>query len=473
MKSQSSKLRLSPRLKKKSYAGRYRFVQVAVFFLALYVGSILSFILPLRPTYSNTEKRQLTTFPAFSWDSLLEGSYFDNISLWFSDTFPFREALLSGNSYLQSLYGVGTEIHGDVNTGDEIPAVPTKPTFDDPVEPPAGTTTAPSEGGTDTTGTTEDTDSSTSGSTTLPSQADVSGDVTQTLGAVLVVGDSGYEYYNFVRSVADQYATLVSRAGARLNGISTVYDMVVPTSMDITLQDSVRAGISTSDQKSAIDYLYGSMAGVQTVNIYDALKSHRDEYLYFRTDHHWTALGAYYGYEQFAKAKGVQPVPLSQYSTQEFPNFLGAFYSDTGKSPALAQNPDTVTAYIPFNNASMTFTDRSGTETSWPIIADVSGWASSSKYNTFIGGDNPYTHIVNHDLNDGSSCLVIKESFGNALIPFLVAHYQDVHVIDYRYYKESIVDFAKSNQIQDVLFINNISATRSESLVGKMDALIP
>ena len=154
MKSQSSKLRLSPRLRKRSYAGRYRFVQVAVFFLALYVGSILSFILPLRPTYSNTEKRQLTTFPAFSWDSLLEGSYFDNISLWFSDTFPFREALLSGNSYLQSLYGVGTEIHGDVNTGDEIPAVPTKPTFDDPVEPPAGTTTAPSEGGTDTTGTT-------------------------------------------------------------------------------------------------------------------------------------------------------------------------------------------------------------------------------------------------------------------------------------------------------------------------------
>jgi len=235
----------------------------------------------------------------------------------------------------------------------------------------------------------------------------------------------------------------------------------------------VRAGLSTSDQGQAIEYLYGSMINVTPVNLYDTLKSHRDEYLYFRTDHHWTALGAYYGYEQFAKAKGVEPVSLDRYTTKEFPDFLGAFYSDTGKSPALAQNPDTVVAYEPFNNTTMTFTDRNGKETPWQVITDVSGWASSSKYNTFIGGDNPYTHIVNNDLSDGSSCVVIKESFGNALIPFLIPHYQDIHVIDYRYYKQSIVDFCKNNQIQDVLFINNISATRSESLVGKMDALIP
>lgn len=307
---------------------------------------------------------------------------------------------------------------------------------------------------------------------TLPTQRDVSGEQTQTVGSVLVVGDTGYEYYNFVRSTADQYAALVSRAGARLQGVSTVYAMVVPTSIDIALQDSVRAGINTSDQKSAVDYLYGSMSGVQTVNIYDALQSHRDEYLYFRTDHHWTALGAYYGYEQFAGAKGIEPTALDNYTVKEFPGFLGAFYTETEKSPALAQNPDTVTAYEPFNSTTLTFTDRSGKETPWQVITDVSGWASFSKYNTFIGGDNPYTHIVNRDLNDGSACLVVKESFGNALIPFLIPHYQDIHVIDYRYYKGSIVDFAAGNRIPDVLFINNISATRSQTLVDQMDALV-
>ena len=333
---------------------------------------------------------------------------------------------------------------------------------------PTGETAAPTDGSSPAEETT-----ATTAATTLPTQKDVSGEQTQTLGAVLVVGDTGYEYYNFVRSVADQYATLVSRLGTRLQGVSTVYDMVVPTSIDITLQDSVRAGLSTSDQGQAIEYLYGSMINVTPVNLYDTLKSHRDEYLYFRTDHHWTALGAYYGYEQFAKAKGVEPVSLDRYTTKEFPDFLGAFYSDTGKSPALAQNPDTVVAYEPFNNTTMTFTDRNGKETPWQVITDVSGWASSSKYNTFIGGDNPYTHIVNNDLSDGSSCVVIKESFGNALIPFLIPHYQDIHVIDYRYYKQSIVDFCKNNQTQDVLFINNMSATRSQALVDQMDALIP
>ena len=71
------------------------------------------------------------------------------------------------------------------------------------------------------------------------------------------------------------------------------------------------------------------------VNIYDTLMSHNDEYLYFRTDHHWTALGAYYAYEEFAKAKGVKPLPLSKYEKVDFPDFLGSFYADTEKNPAL------------------------------------------------------------------------------------------------------------------------------------------
>ena len=87
--------------------------------------------------------------------------------------------------------------------------------------------------------------------------------------------------------------------------------MIVPTSIDIMLPESTRAGLNTDDQKKAIDYMYGSMLDeTKKVNIYDTLMSHNDEYLYFRTDHHWTALGAYYAYEEFAKAKGVKPLPL-------------------------------------------------------------------------------------------------------------------------------------------------------------------
>ena len=108
--------------------------------------------------------------------------------------------------------------------------------------------------------------------------------------------------------------------------------MIVPTSIDIMLPESTRAGLNTDDQKKAIDYMYGSMLDeTKKVNIYDILMSHNDEYLYFRTDHHWTALGAYYAYEEFAKAKGVKPLPLSKYEKVDFPDFLGSFYADTEK----------------------------------------------------------------------------------------------------------------------------------------------
>ena len=128
-------------------------------------------------------------------------------------------------------------------------------------------------------------------------------------------------------------------------------------------------------------------------------------------------------------------------------------------------------AYVPPGNIKMQYTDRNGNTYNWPLISDVTDWATSTKYSTFIGGDNPYTIIQNSDLTDGSSCLVIKESFGNAFIPFLAANYQTVHVIDYRYWNGSIQDFVKTNGVQDVLFLSNVSATRNSSLVGKMATL--
>ena len=100
------------------------------------------------------------------------------------------------------------------------------------------------------------------------------------------------------------------------------------------------------------------------------------------------------------------------------------------------------------------------------MISDVSAWSSTSKYNTFIAGDTPYTIIVNESAAEQRSCLVVKESFGNAFVPFLTADYSDVHVIDYRYWKDGkIPDFVRDNSIDDVIFVNNLSATRAATLV--------
>lgn len=456
-----------PKIMRRERQKNFQAERIIAFLLTLAVFFVTSFILPLRPSYSDFEKRDLTQFPAFSVQSLFDGSYFSNIDLWFSDTFPFRDTFITANSYIKQLYGIQpVQVSGNVEEGDVIPSAPANP----PSAPESSVSETPSSEPP------AESEPSSSGSSETPPPApeiDVTGEVTQSLGAVLIVGDSGYEYYNFNRETADQYIGLLNRAAQKLDGTAKVYDMVVPTSMDIILPESFRQGLNTSSQKDAIQYMYGSLSPqVHSVNVYDILKAHADEYIYYRTDHHWTALGAYYAYSEFAKQTGFTPLELSQYEAKDFPGFLGAFYSDTKKNPALTKNPDIVTAYVPPGDISMTFTDKKGTEYDWPLISDVSSWAASSKYSTFIGGDNPYTIIKNADLTDGSSCLIIKESYGNAFVPFLASQYQTVHVIDYRYWKGSIPDFVKAQGIQNVLFLNNVSATRNASLVGKMDSLI-
>ena len=319
------------------------------------------------------------------------------------------------------------------------------------------------------------TEPSTAPTTTAPSAGGDGGTSVgpQTLGSILVVGNSGYEYYSFSQKAADMYVSAISRAATALEGKATVYDILVPLAIDIVLDDEIRANIRSADQKKAMDYIYGSLPlSVRTVDAYSLLREHRDEYLYFRTDHHWTATGAYYAYAAFAAQKGVTPPALSDYQTMNFEGYLGTLYSKTGKVAALGNTPDTVTAYRPLYPTTMQFTDMKGNKTNWPVVKDVSGWKSSSFYSAFIGGDNPFSVIRNTALSDGSSCVVIKESFGNAFVPFLTSHYETIYVIDYRYYDGELVDFVTTNGVQDVIFINNMSATRSTNLMSYIDGLV-
>ena len=134
---------------------------------------------------------------------------------------------------------------------------------------------------------------------------------------------------------------------------------------------------------------------VRQVPVYDELVRHNAEYLYYNTDHHWTALGAYYAYRQFAQVKGITPHELSDYTEQVYPGFLGTFYSYSNQSEALKNNPDTVYAYVPIGTNDATLTNVNGETVNWNIVNDVSEYGAGQKYNCFIGGDNPYTEINN------------------------------------------------------------------------------
>ena len=293
-------------------------------------------------------------------------------------------------------------------------------------------------------------------------------------GNVVLIGDAAYELYSYSDKTAEKYASYINTAAEKLAGSADVYDVIIPLSSGITLPDNYYDKISSSNQKKAMESIVKKLSNnVKTVNMYDNLMKHRNEYIYFRTDHHWTALGAYYGYEEFCRAKGVLPITLDRHETVEFDGFLGSFYNDTNKSKVLEKNPDTIKAYYPISpDTSLVYTTTSGKSNSWDVIYDVSNYPAYAKYSTFIAGDNPYTVIKNDNLKDGSSCVVVKESFGNAFVPFLVDHYEKIYVVDYRYWQGNVVKLAKEKKVDDVIFLNNLSMIRSDYLTGRLGQVI-
>ena len=331
----------------------------------------------------------------------------------------------------------------------------------------------------DTTGDTDNTDADSTGdgksdvTTTKPASSNVitTSDKPYQSGGVYVVGSAGYEMYNYVGSLAEKYQSTVNAVADSLSGVSQVYAMAIPLSSGITLPDELFSDIPGSDQAQAEkDILAGMGQNVKTIPLHDVMMSHRTEYIYFRTDHHWTALGAYYAYVQFCTAKGITPHNLSDYEVSQFPGFLGSFYNDGGKPDAMKNDPDTVNAYHPVSaTASMKYGDNeNSTLTGGQVIFDESTASASLKYGTFIMGDNPFTVIENPEVSNGESCIVVKESFGNAFVPFLVDHYQTVYVVDYRYYSGSVTQLARDKGVKDVLFVNNMSAIRGSYQMGKL-----
>ena len=331
----------------------------------------------------------------------------------------------------------------------------------------------------DTTGDTDNTDADNAGdgksdvTTTKPASSNVitTSDKPYQSGGVYVVGSAGYEMYNYVGSLAENYQSTVNAVADSLSGVSQVYAMAIPLSSGITLPDELFSDIPGSDQAQAEkDILAGMGQNVKTIPLHDVMMSHRTEYIYFRTDHHWTALGAYYAYVQFCTAKGITPHNLSDYEVSQFPGFLGSFYNDGGKPDAMKNDPDTVNAYHPVSaTASMKYGDNeNSTLTGGQVIFDESTASASLKYGTFIMGDNPFTVIENPEVSNGESCIVVKESFGNAFVPFLVDHYQTVYVVDYRYYSGSVTQLARDKGVKDVLFVNNLSAIRGSYQMGKL-----
>ncbi len=460
--------------KNNKLTSKWKYAMAAVLGVSLLGLGGLSLALPLRPSYSVSEKRELKRLPAFSLPAALDGSYFTELSSWFSDTFPFRETLLSGEAALEQFYGLqGEAIYARADSvAESIPetAAELAPTFsfddeEDETEPEsgseadAGAESAEAESAEETAAA-EQFETDAEGNLVIEQQdtenVDLSG---EQAGSIYVSDNCAYEIYYFSQKNVTAYASMINTVRAMLPENVTLYDMLIPNSFGVLLPQNVQAKLGSSGMQEAFEYTYSLIdPSVKRVSVFDTLLTHQDEYIYFHTDHHWTQLGAYYAYRRFCEEKGLTPHELSEYESVSYDGFYGTFYFSTNRAEALKANPDTITAYLPLSGNAMTYQDSAGAMHEAAIINDASRMNAGNRYNCFLLGDNGYTEMHNESLTDGASCVLVKESYGNALAPFLADHYRDLYVIDYRYYQGNLLDFINEKGVTDVVFANNVMA---------------
>ena len=429
--------------KRKQANGLIRGVKILAFGLMLAVMGFIGLMWFLRPDTSVIEKRTLTEFPFITWSSFWDGSFFKAVDTWYADTYPLREGLISGSQSLENHYGLRSDqIVGEALVADDIPDPDAAGEEVQAAEPeevlPDGTVT----------------------------------EIGEMQGQIYITNNCGYGLYYFTQSPADKFAATMNQIYANVKDKVNLYVMICPISAGVMLDQAVLDDMGCSSEKDAIDYIYGKMdPGIHTVSAFDNLKKHNAEYIYFHTDHHWTALGAYYAYQAFCQEKGIEAHTIADYETMEFPGFLGTFCSSSNNSPALQSNPDTVVAYIPKGTNAMTMHYTNGSVVDWFIVNDVSGYAKSELYATFVGGDRPFSYAHNPAITDGSAVMVIKDSYGNAFIPWLVDHYEYIYWVDARYTSNTISQMVRDYNVQDVIYEVQIYNSSTDNMLGKYAAI--
>ena len=446
------------------------------FFLILGLLTVVSFIIPLRPSYSASEKRDLTQFPEFSVSALVSGTYFDDITLWFSDTFPGREDWLSISQYTTNFHGYSeVAIEGSLTMSEQIPVetipVPTKPPQQEqepalPAETEGQPETQPQEQTPP-----QETEVPTEGATepAVPETTEAEEieelDISEfALGTAIQIGDTGYNQLGFSKIHSDRYISAVNAfADAMAEKGVRVISCPAPTSVGIMVEEAYLAQLNCSPQDDMLNYLHGSMSdNVIKVDTFTNLYEHNDEYIYFRTDHHWTQLGAYYAYEALCETMGWEAISLDDCRLWPQGAFTGSLYGKVRWPSRLRE--DTLDAYVPKGDIIMYCYFRgSNVAKEWPLIDDRTGSDKSSRYSCFLGSDAPMVHVINNDIPDAPSCIVMKDSFGNCFVPFLTQHYSNIYALDYRTYKDmDMAAFVEKYDIDDVIIAPYLIATQSE-----------
>lgn len=226
-------------------------------------------------------------------------------------------------------------------------------------------------------------------------------------------------------------------------------------------------GYLCEDKLPALHYTYpdeeyfAQMADVfksaKFVDVRDDLRSAYAEgrQVFYRTDHHWTTLGAYTAYCALADALGYAPIEKSEYAITAYDGFYGTTYSSSGY---WMTDPDTIEVWDnKSNDGSLHVTVTDGAEViEQDELFFYSHLDEDDKYPVFLDGNHPYTVITNKNASSDEKLLVVKDSFAHSLVPFLADHYAEIIMVDMRYWSNPIPELVEQEGIDRVLFLYSI-----------------
>ena len=273
----------------------------------------------------------------------------------------------------------------------------------------------------------------------------------------MVADHEGYAKFVFDRSTTQNYIDALNYYAEILEDDINIYSMLVPTAAEWNLAEDYKENFA--DQRAVLDYVWKRTDDrIQPVDIYNVMAEHQDEYLYLKTDHHWTGLGGYYGYTVLAKKLGFEPKPMDYFTyTDTGVDFVGSLgWSTTTEQLDVNKDrlfyfeiPHDVT-YTYYSNAGQAYKSKGVYKSQW--LKD------KNKYAYFMGGDLAVIKLET-DVKNGKKLLLIKDSYANTVVPLLTAHYEEIYLVDPRHSNYNVLDIIYENEIKEVLFLNYARVT--------------
>lgn len=268
------------------------------------------------------------------------------------------------------------------------------------------------------------------------------------------LADNGYliaEEESFDDEKVMEMTDCINDFADRLDGVEVRF-MLVPNAVSI-YEEKLPYGVK-STQKNTIDMVEDRLgSNITAVDVYDTFKDNASQQLYFKTDHHWTARGAYLAFLEYAKAAGLDTDSVEY----DFMCVSGDFQGTQASNCGVYSSSDIVNICVPENSRGSYIVNYIEKTEKTPTLFDESKLKEKDKYLVFMGGNYPQVDVTTN-AGTGRRLLVVKDSYANCMIPMLTPYYDSIIVVDPRYYYDNIYDLIQSSGINEVMFLYNVNS---------------